>query len=112
MTQDSDDRQLRALFHEELGSDATDAPDFAGVWAAASRRHQAPVRVLRILPFAAALFVGAALSFFPPTPVKPPTRVVIQLPTFDSRDLPWRSAILLTEWRAPSDAILSTELQP
>ena len=112
MNQDSDDRQLRALFHKELATDATGAPDFARVWAAAARRRQAPGRVLRILPFAAALFVGVALSFFPHTPVKPPTRVVIQLPTFDSRDLPWRSAILLTEWRAPSDAILPTELQP
>ena len=112
MIQDSDDRQLRALFHEELGHDATDAPEFAHVWAAAARRRQACVRVLRILPFAAALFVGAALSFFPHTLVKPPTRVVIQLPTFDSCDLPWRSAILLTEWRAPSDAMLPAELQP
>ncbi|HZJ13741.1 MAG TPA: hypothetical protein VFD27_01760 [Chthoniobacteraceae bacterium] len=112
MIQDSDDRQLRALFHEQLGNDATDAPDFARVWAAAARRRQTRVRVLRILPFAAALSVGAALSLFPHAPVKPPTRVVIQLPTFDSRDLPWRSAILLTEWRAPSDAIFPTELQP
>jgi len=112
MIQDSDDRQLRALFHEELGNDATDAPEFGAVWAAAVRRHDSQVRMLRVLTLAAVLIIGATIAFFSQPPVKPTTTVADRPLALESRDLPWRNAVLLTEWRAPSDVFLPAELQP
>jgi hypothetical protein len=112
MIQDSDDRQLRALFHEELATDGTNAPEFAAVWEKAARRRDSRVRTLRVLTLAAVLMVGATIAFVFRPPVEPTTSVVSRPLALESRDLPWRSAILLTEWRAPSDAILPAELQP
>jgi len=112
MIQDSDDRQLRALFHEELGNDGTNAPEFAAVWAKAARRRDVRIRTLRLLTFAATLAVVVTIAFLSRPPVEPTTSVVDRALALESRDLPWRSAILLTEWRAPSDAILSAKLQP
>jgi hypothetical protein len=112
MIQDSDDQQLRALFHEELASDASNAPDFATLWTAAALRHRTRFRVVRMLPFAAALLVSATLAMVIHPRVKSPPREAIQRHAIKSGDLPWRSTILLTEWRAPSDEILPTELQP
>jgi hypothetical protein len=112
MIQDSDDRHLRALFHEELGSDATDAPEFTSVWANAVRRSDSRIRRLRVLTLAAVLIIGAMIVFFSRPSAERPTHVAIHFPSLESRDVPWRSAILLTEWRAPSDALLPAKLQP
>ena len=112
MIQDSDDRQLRALFHEELGNDGTAAPEFAAVWANAARRRDSRVRTLRAFTLAAVLIVAATIAFFSQPPEKPTTTVADRPLALESRELPWRSTILLTEWRAPSDAFLPAELQP
>ena len=112
MIHDSDDRQLHALFHEELGNDGTNAPEFAAVWTKAACRHNSRVRTLRALAVAALLAIAMSTAFFSRPAVKPSTRLAVHFPSLESRDLPWRSAILVTEWRAPSDALLPAKLQP
>ena len=112
MIHDSDDRQLHALFREELATDGTNAPEFAAVWAKAACRHNSRVRTVRMVTLAAVLLVGATIAFFSRPAVKPPTRLAVHFPSLESRDLPWRSAILLTEWCAPSDFLLPAKLQP
>jgi type VI protein secretion system component VasF len=98
---DPDRPALRELLHTELRADEDRAPDFDTVWvAAAARHHRERTRSIlgRIGGLAAVLafvfLVGHAVR-----PAKNPQAIAIT-------GLPWRSTVLLTEWRAPTDALL------
>lgn len=90
----NDDTTLRQLLHAELRADEQRAPDFATVWsAAAARRRRSVVMQIGALAAAVAFAAIVASSFRAP-------RATVPL------ELPWRSAVLLTEWRAPTDVFL------
>ena len=102
----NDDSTFRELIHTQLSSDEDAAPDFAAVWSAAAARHhrQRTRAMVAGIGALAALIAGAVLitHFF--VPVKATPRA--------TAELPWRSAVLLTEWRAPSDALLPADPFP
>lgn len=98
---DPDQPNLRELLHAELRADEDRAPDFDTVWsAAATRQHRRRTR--SYLMRTSALAAGIACAF-------------LALHTFRSAknprsaapgDLPWRTAVLLTEWHSPTDTLL------
>ena len=98
---DPDQPALRELLRPELRADEDRAPDFDAVWStAAARHHRERLRTVlaRIGAFAAAIAL-AFLIAHALRPAKNPRAIA-------TTDLPWRSAVLLTEWRAPTDALL------
>ena len=102
----NDDSTFRDIIRTQLSSDESDAPDFAAVWSAAAAQHrrQRTRAAVAGIGALAALIAGVVLitHFFVPVKATPRT----------AADLPWRSAVLLTEWRAPSDALLPADPFP
>lgn len=98
---DSDQPALRELLRAELRADEDRAPDFGAIWsAAAARHHRERTRsVLARIGALAAVIAFAFLATHAFRPAKNPRAIA-------KADLPWRSAVLLTEWRAPTDALL------
>ena len=98
---DPDQPALRELLRTELRADEDRAPDFDTVWSAtAARRHRERTRsVLAGVAALAAVIVFAFLATPAFRPAKNPRAIA-------TTDLPWRSSVLLTEWRAPTDALL------
>ena len=97
----NDDPAFQALFRTALRADEKGAPDFDQLWSAASGRHhrqRTRARLARIAAIAALLLVVAMVSIRKSAP--PPQTA--------TATLPWRSVVLLSEWRAPTDALLST----
>lgn len=97
----NDEPTLRQLLHAELRADEQRAPDFDTVWSAAAAQHRrARTRsLLAQIGALAAVFVFAAIvafSFRAPRATAPV-------------ELPWRSAVLISEWRAPTDAFLPAD---
>ena len=94
---------LRELLRTELRDDEDLAPDFDALWSAAATRHHRE-RTRSVLARIGALAAVIALAFLAThafRPAKNPRPM-------GTTDLPWRSAVLLTEWRAPTDALLPT----
>ena len=105
---DHDEPSLRELLRAELHADENCAPTFDAVWsAAAARQHRARTRyIIAQIGALAAVIAVAFLVAHVFRPAKNP-RVIA------SDELPWRSAVLFTEWRAPTDALLpAAELFP
>ncbi len=99
MNNPEEDR-FRALFHVSFRADEDGGPSFDHVWAAASlrhHRHQVRVRLAQWTALAALLVVGAFILLHAPS----------QSRSTVATTLPWRSAVLLSEWRAPTDTLLS-----
>lgn len=97
--------QLRDLLRTELRAREHDAPAFEAVWSAAvaTQRRSRRRALLTRTGALAAVIVFVGLSATALRPLKTPPRATA------STDLPWRSAVLLTEWRAPTDALLPAE---
>jgi len=98
---DPDQPALRELLRTELRADEDRAPDFDAVWsAAAARRHRKRTRsVLARIGALTAVIAFAFLATHAIRSAKDPRAIA-------TTDLPWRSAVLLTEWRAPTDVLL------
>lgn len=98
---DPDQPALRELLRTELRADEDRAPDFDAVWSdAAARHHRKRTRsVLARIGALAAVIAFAFLATHAIRSAKDPRAIA-------TTDLPWRSAVLLTEWRAPTDALL------
>ena len=96
----NDDSELRALFRTTLRADANAAPNFDRLWSTVSSQHhrrQTSMHLLRLTAIAALVLIGAFVSFH--KSVSPGNTA--------STGLPWRSVVLLGEWQAPTDALLS-----
>ena len=98
---DPDQPALRELFRTELRTDEDHAPDFDAVWFAAAARHHRE-RTRSILARIGALAAVIAFVFL----VRHAIRPAKNRQAIATTDLPWRSTVLLTEWRAPTDALL------
>jgi hypothetical protein len=98
---DPDRPALHELLHTELRADEDRAPDFDTVWVAAAARHHRE-RTRSILGRIGALAGVIAFVFL----VRHATRPAKNPQAIATTDLPWRSTVLLTEWRAPTDALL------
>lgn len=103
-----EDNRIRDLFVELRNHDEAQAPGFDGVWGAAvaraksARRRQYFVRVALI---AAAVVVSSLIvgrAFFRDR--RPQT--VSNAPFIQAADLPWQTAVLICEWRSPTDFLL------
>ena len=98
---DPDHPALRELLRTELRAGENQAPDFDAVWSAAAARHHRE-RTRTILTGIAALAALIAVCLFATHDFRPgKKRDAIAI-----SDLPWRSVVLLTEWRTPTDALL------
>jgi len=97
----NDDPSFRMLFRTALRADEKGAPDFDRLWSAASGRHhrqRTRVRLAQISAVAALLLIVAFVSIRKSSPTRESTTAA----------LPWRSVVLLSEWRAPTDTLLSS----
>lgn len=97
----NDEPTLRDLLHAGLRADEYRAPDFDTVWSsAAAQLHRTRTRSIfaKLSALAAAIAFAAIATFAFRAP-----RATAPV------ELPWRSAVLLTEWRAPTDAFLPAE---
>ena len=96
---DDHELELRKLFRTQRVPGNTLAPDFQRLWSAAAKRHRGVQRrnwILRggmLVALAVAIFIGQR---------KPENRAAA-----DTCSVPWRSALLLTDWHAPSDSLLT-----
>jgi hypothetical protein len=98
---DPDQPALRELLHTELRADEDRAPDFDTMWVAAAARHHRE-RTRSILGRIGALAAVIAFIFL----ARPAIRPAKNPQAIATTDLPWRSTVLLTEWHAPTDALL------
>ena len=97
--------ELRDILRTELRAREHAAPAFEAVWSAAAatpRRARRRALITRTGALAAVI-VFVCLTVLALRPPKTPPRATA------AADLPWRSAVLLTEWRAPTDALLLAE---
>lgn len=104
---DPDQPALRELLRTELRADEDRAPDFDAVWAAAAVRHHRE-RTRSILAGMGALAAVIAFAFLAAhalRPAKNPRPIA-------TADLPWKSTVLVSEWRAPTDALLPATAEP
>ena len=95
------DPDLRELLRPELRADEDSTPDFDAVWSAAAARHHRG-RTRSVLAGIGALAAVVAFAFLVTHAFHPAKNP----PAVATTELPWRSAVLLTEWRAPTDALL------
>ena len=102
----NDDSAFRDLLRAQLAPGENRAPDFAAVWSAAAARHRRE-RTRAIVAQIGALAAVIALTFLITHVFRP-----VKTPPRTTAELPWRSAVLLTEWRAPTDALLPVEPFP
>lgn len=98
---DPDQIAIREILRTELRIDEDSAPDFDSVWssAVARRQRQRTRSVLARIGALAAVIAFVFLTTYAIHPAKNPRAIA-------TTDLPWRSAVLLTEWRAPTAALL------
>lgn len=104
---DPDQPALRELLCSELRADEDRTPDIDAVWSAAAGRHHR-ARTRSILARLGALVAVIAFVFLA-TPAHRPAKNPRPSAT---TELPWRSTVLLTEWRAPTDVLLPAETFP
>ena len=105
-----EDNRIRDLFVELRSHDEAQAPGFDGVWGAAVARAESARRrryVVRVALIAAALAVSSLIAgraFFRDR--RPQTVHVPGAPFIPAADLPWQTAVLICEWRSPTDFLL------
>lgn len=112
----NDEHKIKTLFAELRRDEESRAPEFAAVWSAANSRLQRQHRqryFLRISAVAAGLMaLGLVAALLPELEPKQPRRTVpvaglasasAPLP---QPGLPWRTALLVSQWRAPTDFLL------
>ncbi len=112
MKSELEDKKIKELFLELRRAEERAAPAFDQIWAAASSRVASSRwrgYFLRVTA-AAALVVGLGVA----------TTLLLNHPASDSRtlatvggtvespELPWRSAVLISQWRAPTDFLLES----
>ena len=102
----NDDSAFRDILRTQLAPDENRAPDFTAVWSAVAARHRRE-RTRAIGARIGALAAVIALTFLVTHAFRP-----AKTPSRATAELPWRSAVLLTEWRAPTDALLPVEPFP
>jgi hypothetical protein len=98
---DPDQIAIREILRTELRIDEDRVPDFDSVWSSAVARHQRQ-RTRSVLAGIGALAAVIVLAFLATHAIRPARNPRAIATT----DLPWRSTVLLTEWRAPTDALL------
>jgi hypothetical protein len=109
-----EDDRIRELLAESGKRDAAHAPDFARVWGAAVARAKSERRryFLRVTAIAASVAVLGVLvsrvfqrERIQETGPDPSARSILANAQ-PSTDLPWQSAVLICEWRSPTDFLL------
>jgi len=96
----NEDIALRKLLHENLRTDQDGVPDFDRLWSGAVAQCRRR-RALFALTSSAVVLLALGSVFFHP--------VRKQIPAAAPDTLPWRSEVLLTEWRSPTDALMPTD---
>jgi hypothetical protein len=105
-----EDNRIRDLFVELRSHDEAQAPGFDGVWGAAVARAKSARRrryFVRVALIAAAVVVSSLIvgrAFFRDR--RPQTVHVPSAPFIQAADLPWQTAVLICEWRSPTDFLL------
>jgi hypothetical protein len=96
----NEDIALRKLFHDHLHADQDGAPNFDRLWsgAIAQRRRR---RILLGFASSAAVLLALASIF-----IHPARRQALAT---GPDVLPWRSQVLLTEWRSPTDSLMPSD---
>ena len=98
-----DDLQLRERLRAGLRADEDRAPDFAALWETAAtqhRRQRLRVRMATLTSLAALLMIGGLVFLNLPSAPPPDAREVA------TAEVPWRSAVLLSDWQSPTDSLL------
>ena len=105
MNPELNDNRIKELFLEVKRDQARSAPAFADVWKAAVAGHLQRRRLyFRRVTAAAALLVLLATA----------TNLMLKRPQPFRNDasaepeLPWKSEVLISQWRAPTDFLLET----
>lgn len=97
------DSQLRELLRAELRGDECLVPEFDALWDAASARHHRQRTrsfVFKISALAAVIVCGGFLALvLRPETVVPDVQVAMT-------EVPWRAAVLVTDWQSPTDVLL------
>jgi len=95
---------MRELLGDLRNHDEAHAPDFAKVWGAAAARAQLQRR-RRYIVRGTAIALVLALSIVISNRVflHERSQETVQLP---STDLPWQTAVLICEWRSPTEFLL------
>ena len=96
--------RIRELLGDLRNHDEAHAPDFARVWGAAAARAEFQRRrryVVRGTAFALVLALSIVITnrVF----LHKRNQETVQLP---STDLPWQTAVLICEWRSPTEFLL------
>ena len=98
----NDEPCFRTLFRDAHRADEDGAPDFDQVWSSVSgQSHRQSLR-RRLTRFTAIAAVLLAVVLVTHRRTTPPA-----IQETAASGLPWRSVVLLSEWRAPSDTLLS-----
>jgi hypothetical protein len=105
MNPESEDNRIKDLFLELRREDTNRAPSFARMWSAAAagqqRRQHGRGYFRRMAAVAASLaLLGAAASLMFDHHRSLPTKWTAEL------ELPWKSEVLISHWRAPTDFLL------
>jgi hypothetical protein len=102
---------LPELVQTATAPDEQRAPDFDGLWSAASTRHRRRRQRTALLRGAVAfvLLAGSVMAF---SLLTRSHRATTPSAVATAHELPWRSTILLSEWHSPTDALLpATDLR-
>ena len=105
-----EENRIRDLFVELRNHDEAQPPGFDGVWGAAVARAKSARRrryVVRVALIAAAVVVSGLIvgrAFFRDR--RSQTVRVPSAPFIPAADLPWQTAVLICEWRSPTDFLL------
>lgn len=99
-----EENRIRELLGDLRSHDEAHAPDFARVWGAAAARAEIQRR-RRYVVRGTALALVLALSIVIANRVilHKRSQESVQLP---STDLPWQTAVLICEWRSPTEFLL------
>ena len=104
MSPNWEENRIRELLGDLRSHDEAHAPDFARVWGAAAARAKFQRR-RRYIVRGSAIALVLALSIVITNRIflHKRSRETVQLP---STDLPWQTAVLICEWRSPTEFLL------
>src|SRR5262245_44435176 len=115
MERNSEENRIRELFVELRKQENVRVPDFDTVWAGATtaakrERHQHVARlmtagaIIAVLGTILAVVVIRDRAQNIPSLSRSPSTVASQ----SSLDLPWKTRVLICEWRSPTDFLLQS----